>query len=243
MDKKKKKITIAIMVASLVAVLTIGGIIAFFTDNDSALHRFSTVSAGAVTIEEPNWNNDTDGKNLIPSVQRVKDPTAIVEESSGYVRFVVRFIENGDGPDGKGNVITNVSRNALIMETLYYDSSYDADGTPVTSIIDVDRSPGYSLAELAGLSLPHFNPSTVTIPGPVTKPATGVYYYACKNTVTNDVFSEGDEIPLFTNIVIPSDWGQTEQSMLGEYLIEIYAEMVYAETFANAEAAFAALDA
>ena len=67
--------------------------------------------------------------------------------------------------------------------------------------------------------------------------ASGLYCFKYKNN-----FCIGDEAILFTNIVIPTDWGKTELSRLGEYQLDVRVEAIQSKGFNNANEAFAALD-
>ena len=47
---------------------------------------------------------------------------------------------------------------------------------------------------------------------------------------------------LFTNVVVPTDWSQVQLDVVGSFSIDVVVEAIQAKNFANATAAFAALD-
>ena len=60
---KKRVITIALCMA-LIGTLSAGGIMAYFTDADTAVNEF-TVGKIELDLQEPDWDPDT-GKNITP---------------------------------------------------------------------------------------------------------------------------------------------------------------------------------
>ena len=55
------------------------------------------------------------------------------------------------------------------------------------------------------------------------------------------IMKAGDEAVLFTNIVIPTDWGSPDMAQVGRFQIIVSAEAIQSNGFATAEDAFAAL--
>lgn len=252
--KNSKKIAIGALSICLVAAMAIGGTMAFLTDSEQVTNHFSLGDLD-ITIDEPSWDDGTpddpdtpddestpgDGEDLVPGDTKDKDPTITAVEGDSYMR-VVMTIKDRD----TGDVITDSDRLDLILKTIRYaENDAIKEGTP------------YALAALADYS---------TVNSAFTKDdnksSAGVYYYNY-----NDIFEKGDEVVLFTDIVIPTDWNQDELNTLrgvyyvdadGEevtadtegaiktyhnYMIEIQAQAIQSDNFANAAAAFAALDA
>lgn len=96
---KKKKIIIA--AAVLLAVFLIGGVIAYFTDTDSATNTF-TVGKVEIEVVETNWNalpdTDEDGipdeaENMMPGESVTKDPK-IHNKSTTNEAYVFAKIES-----------------------------------------------------------------------------------------------------------------------------------------------------
>ena len=69
MKKQTKTIAVA---AALAAVLTIGGVSAYFTDADTATNTF-TIGKISLDLQEPNWDPDH-ATNLTPNQIIKKDP-------------------------------------------------------------------------------------------------------------------------------------------------------------------------
>ena len=98
---KKKSILMAAIAVMLVAVLVVGGTLAYFTDTKSATNTF-TVGDVKIKLDESNVN-DLDGDRvtsneytgMLPGIQYKKDPVVTNTGKNGaYVRAVVT-IENG----------------------------------------------------------------------------------------------------------------------------------------------------
>lgn len=69
---KKKRIKIIILTAAIVCVMAAGGIMAYFTDEESVSNTF-TVGKISLEIQEPNWNPD-EAKDITPMKNISKDP-------------------------------------------------------------------------------------------------------------------------------------------------------------------------
>ena len=98
---KKKSILMAAIAVMLVAVLVVGGTLAYFTDTKSATNTF-TVGDVKIKLDESNVN-DPDGDRvtsneytgMLPGIQYKKDPVVTnTGNNDAYVRAVVT-IENG----------------------------------------------------------------------------------------------------------------------------------------------------
>lgn len=253
--KNSKKIAIGALSICLVAAMAIGGTMAFLTDSEQVTNHFSLGDLD-ITIDEPHWDDDGDdnstpddssddtpgdGEELVPGDTKDKDPTVKAVEGDSYMR-VVMTIKDRD----TGNIITDDKRLDLIFKTIRYaEDDAIKEGTP------------YALADLDSYSTVN---SKFTKDD--TKSSAGVYYYNY-----NEIFKKGDTAVLFTDIVIPTDWNQTQLNTLrgiyyvnaaGEevtadtegaikkyhnYMIEIQAQAIQSDNFKDAAAAFAALDA
>ena len=76
---KKKSILLAATAVMLVCAMSIGGMLAYFTDTDEAENIF-TVGKVDITLTEPKW--DADEASLIPTRVIPKDPTITVADDS-----------------------------------------------------------------------------------------------------------------------------------------------------------------
>lgn len=128
--------------------------------------------------------------------------------------------------DRNGNAITDKERLDKILQTVYYAE------TPL------DENSKYSLKQLSDYSAINSAFTFVADKSSSDTNVTGTY---CYNYI--GVLDEGSSVKLFTNIVIPTDWNQTDLAVLGEYQIEIYAQAIQSDNFADADEAFSALDA
>lgn len=223
--KKNKKMIIAVLSICLVAAIAIGGTIAFLFDKQEVTNTF-TVGNLDITLTEPNWNDETDGKDLMPGDTEVKDPTITEVANDSYMRVKMSVV------DADGNLITDGDRLALVLETVRFDSTYTDAENIGTALVEGSK---YSRADLA--DVPAVNPA-FTVDSTRTEANTGVYFYNY-----NTVLAQGSKAVLFTNIVIPTDWTQTELQKVGSYKLVLEAQAIQTDGFANAAEAFTALDA
>lgn len=80
----KKKSIIAGVILALI--LVVGGVIAYFTDTDSATNEF-TLGNVAIDLQEPSWVA-ADGLNLMPGDSVAKDPQIENTGSTGAYMFL-----------------------------------------------------------------------------------------------------------------------------------------------------------
>jgi len=232
--KNSKKIVIGALSICLVAAMAIGGTMAFLTDSEEVTNHFS-VGDLDITITEPKWDDDGDdngtpddpsddtpgdGEDLVPGDTREKDPTITAVEGDSYMR-VIMSVQNRDG-----TAIKDKDRLNKILATIRYaDPALSEDNS-------------YKLADIATYKTVN---NKFTLDGGKSSSdtnATGVYYYNY-----NEIFKQGDKVKLFTNVIIPADWEREDLEVLGEYQIVIQAQAIQKESFADADEAFAALDA
>lgn len=237
--KRSKKILIGALTICTVAALSIGGTLAFLTDSEQVTNHFSMGDLD-ITIDEPHWDDkgtpgddggtpedpedDTppkpgDGKNLTPGDTRDKDPTVIAYDGDSYMRVIMTIEEVGEN-DGK--IITDPDRLKLILQTIRYAED-DA----------IKEGKGYSLEEISKYKT--VNETLYTLD--TKKSKDGIYYYNY-----NDIFKQGDEAILFSDVVIPTDWDRDELQKVGEYKIVLQAQAIQSAGFADAASAFDALD-
>ena len=245
----KKRIIIGVLSISLILVLSIGGTIAFLTDSEEVVNRFDMGDLD-IEIEEPNWH-ENDGEDLVPGTTRLKDPTITNIQSDSYMRAVMQIVDDEEtipNPEYKGEsqtpgvpktvqnpnygkVITDSARVEKILQLVRFDSTYNAGSEPVTK----NLVPGnmYSLSELE--LYPTVNETNFTYDP--SKSSTGTYYYNYKG-----IFPKNGTAVLFTNIVIPKNFGRSDLKALGKFQIKVSAQAIQSENFTSAEQAFSALD-
>ena len=98
---KKKSILMAAIAVMLVAVLVVGGTLAYFTDTKTATNTF-TVGDVKIKLDESNVNDPSGDRvtsneytGMLPGIQYKKDPVVTnTGKNDAYVRAVVT-IENG----------------------------------------------------------------------------------------------------------------------------------------------------
>lgn len=75
----KKKILVLAVSVALIAILAIGGSLAYFTDTTETKTNEFTVGNVDIDLTEPNWKGTA---NLMPGVTYAKDPTITVQDGS-----------------------------------------------------------------------------------------------------------------------------------------------------------------
>ena len=235
MKKNQLFITAAALAA---AALIVGQSLAYFTDNDEVTNTFTV---GDLDIEEtePEWDDETDGKNLTPGSVKYKNPTvknvtsAKNGEEPGYVRMVVEV------KDGSGNAVTDPDTLSLIWKTVRYDQSYNGNSTTkgTATGLTEDKIPGYTSAEIE--KFPMVNP---LFSKDDTRSTASRYVWNYMGSQKDGLLKIGEEATLFTNVVIPADWNQSHLEKIGSFILEISAEAIQSKGFANQTEAFKALD-
>lgn len=98
-------------------------------------------------------------------------------------------------------MITDQDRLDLIYKTIYYDSTYN----PTTPSGAIDPTVMYSLLDLGAIASVNNGVNLTDFTLDAARSTTGSKCYTY-----NTVLNEGDEVIVFTNIVIPTDWNQTQ---------------------------------
>ena len=226
---KKNLIVTAVLVAALG--MAAGQTIAYFTATDT---KENTFTVGNLKIEEtePAWTDGTDGKDMYPGLTLYKDPTVTnvstgnTGEEPAYFRMIMEI------KDVSGARVTDPDRLKLILNTIRYDSTYDQSKF-TSSILKEGQDKGYASSVLK--DIPMFNDNLFTQDSAHSD--SGIYCYNYNGTL-----GIGSKATLFTNIVIPSDWGNEELKALGEYSIHISVEAIQSKGFSSQKDAFEALD-
>ncbi|MGN0355496.1 MAG: SipW-dependent-type signal peptide-containing protein [Muricoprocola sp.] len=244
MNHLKKRMLKIGMAAAIIAV-GVGVSTAYFTDNDKAVNKF-TVGDVSVNFGEPEWDPnpnsdfpDGDGKKMFPGYAVYKNPTVenISEDIAGqdgiYTRMIVKIT------DSAGNAITDQEALALVKQTIRFDKTYTgslaAKGT-ATALKQGD-SAGYLLEDLN--DIPMVNP-LYELDEERSSDHILVYNYMGKEK--DGKLKTGEEAALFTTIVIPADWNQTQLDKVGDFDLEVISESIQSVGFTNQEEAYRALD-
>lgn len=98
----KRKIVLLASALCMVAILAIGGTLAYFTDNDKATNTF-TVGNVSIELTEPNWegSGSQDAPEVYPGEPLAKDPTVKNDGANPcFVRIKVEGLDClGDAGD------------------------------------------------------------------------------------------------------------------------------------------------
>ena len=232
------KRTILLGTAAVAVTAFIGGqTLAYFTDSQSVENTF-TVGNLDIEEKETDWDDNEDGKDLYPGAILYKNPTVRNKTSNAngdepcYVRMIVEAVDN----DGKP--IQDTSVTDLIWKTIYYDSTYTGTSTAKGEATNLKegKTGGYTLTELGR------NYSMVSSAFLKDENASTSSRYVFNYIKDGGLLKSGQEAVLFSNIVIPSDWNQTQMNKLGNYKLNISAEAIQAKGFASQAEAFQALD-
>lgn len=218
----------------------IGNTMAYFTENAVQTNVFTTGDLD-IGLKEPGWDpEDNDGKNMYPGYTVYKNPTVknITSDKNGdepcYVRMTVDILNN------QGSPVTDNQALNLIYKTIYFDKtfngSYDKKEGYGTGLVQ-DCIPGYSLAQLA--SYPMVNPLWVKDTSRSTASSLVFNYMGEKGDGILDI---GEESTLFTNVVIPTDWNQTQMQKVGNYQLKVTAQAIQSKGFASQSEAYRMLD-
>jgi len=209
---KNKKITIAVLMVTLVAAIAINVSLAYFTQKTDEITNKFTLGDIDIDIDE-DWDPE-DGEDMLPGTTVDKAPWIKATEGDSYVRMVMQV------KDKDGVVITDATRLAKILYTLRFSTTINA---------------GDKLSTTALATVKNFNDTAFTYNAALS--GNGVYVYDY-----NFVLTEGNKTPvLITHVVIPTDWDEADIAILnGPYQVTFTGYGIQAENLTATEA-FAAL--
>lgn len=192
---KKKAILLAAISVMLVAAVTTGLMLAYFTDTETATNTF-TIGNVDIKLSEPNWS-ENDAK-LVPGRVIPKDPTVTVMARSEkcYVRMLVTINKSAEW-DALGPIDMNEAFNI------------NANWDYVDNVEDADKN---------------------------TRTYEFRYLKAVETSATDDTILPA----LFTEVTVPTDLSGAEIKTLEGFEIVVVANAIQAETFDNADLAWAA---
>ena len=233
--------TLRIVIVSIAALLLIGVVIgvtySFFTYTpNSSLSKFELGNA-KISFSEPKFDSNVE-VSYLPGTTIIKDPTVTVEKGNPYVRVIVEFYDADTN-----ELITDQSRLMNIANTISYDPTYNLNNNPVTSKLvpgvsykTTDRAfsdyrGNYAFNTTAMIIA--FNTSTFTLDKSSSSISKLVFVANMGNPTT-----EGSTYTLFTNIVVPSNWGNSRIDTMGNFVIKLRAEAVQSSGFSSYSEAF-----
>jgi len=230
---KHKKLIIPLAIV-LIAALAIGLTLAYFTDTKEVTNTF-TMGDLEIDLTE-DWDPD-DGEDMVPGDTVVKEPVITAVKNDSYVRVILTLVDKDATPTaGVYPPITNTTRINKIMSTLFYDGTGTtiAAGTKYSAVTDWAA---WAVAG-SGIDTP-YNKTDFELAS--SGGGVFVFYYKGGAAPNPYIFTEGTAATLFTHVVIPTEWTQTDLRLLGKYDINIRAEAIQAAGFVSHVDAFAAL--
>ena len=237
---KKRKLTIAAVIATGCLAAGAVGTMGYFTDQEKVTNVF-TVGDLEIGLQEPEWTpEDGDGEDMCPGYSVYKNPTVknTADKNRGgndcYTRMKVEIL------DALGAPVTDKTALDLIKKTIRFDVTYNGnyENKGKASQIVQGRIPGYFLEEFE--DIPMINP-LFTLDAGRSLEHTLIYNYQGKDG--SGVLKPGEEAALFTHIVIPAEWTQTEIRCIGDFQLVVTAQAIQTSGFASKADAFLALDA
>lgn len=217
---KKKSILMAAIAVMLVAVLVVGGTLAYFTDTKSATNTF-TVGDVKIKLDESNVNDPNGDRvtsneytDVFPGIQYKKDPVVTnTGKNDAYVRAVVT-IENGMNWMG-----------------LYNENVWTAPQEEAFMKLICDKlGAGWSIENIAY----------------VTNAERGSTDFVATLKYTGVLKSGDATSAMFENVMLPTNATAndiaTRVAQNGVFHIDVVAQAIQADGFGNWEAAFNAFD-
>lgn len=217
---KKKSILMAAIAVMLVAVLVVGGTLAYFTDTKSADNTF-TVGDVKIKLDESNVNDPNGDRvtsneytDVFPGIQYKKDPVVTnTGKNDAYVRAVVT-IENGMNWMG-----------------LYNENVWTAPQEEAFMKLICDKlGAGWSIENIAY----------------VTNAERGSTDFVATLKYTGVLKSGDATSAMFENVMLPTNATAndiaTRVAQNGVFHIDVVAQAIQADGFDTWEAAFTAFD-
>jgi len=245
MNSKMKR-NLSILCAVILSASTIiGGTIAYFSDAEERVNPFTTAgntggSGVDIDLEEPNWDPD-DAEDMFPGSTITKDPTIINTEGPVYTRFIVEFIDKDTQ-----NRITG-ARALKIQQLLFHDVRFAAGQSPTSLVAGTSYAetayPGATILPSVGTQLMRiYNSAQFTLD--TARGGSGLYYYnyTAGTGANQGVLATGGRAVLFTHVVIPANWNQTDLELLGNFDIVVKAQAIQTANMPSLAAAMTALD-
>ena len=214
---KKKSILMAAIAVMLVAVLVVGGTLAYFTDTKSATNTF-TMGNVAITLDETDVNNPdartTKGNtyNVYPGQTVKKDPIVHnTGKNAAYIRATV-----------------NVSNWMNLVAAYYPDfkETFSNDGYKAAlNLLVGELGEGWSVVDVV-------KGDTFTI---------GQFDAKFILKYDGTLAAGSETTPMFTQVMVPAGLDNANASTFSS--VKVQAQAIQADGFGTWEAAFTAFDA
>lgn len=240
---KKKSILLAATAVMLVAAMSIGGMLAYFTDEDSAVNTFTS---GKVDITLTETSEASEGVNAGTPIAGEKGFSYKVYPGQSYAKKPVITVAS-DSEDAYLVATVTISNKAGLY------AAFRSENAPA----DVVKDWGLSLAGAGklvsgGISDYTAEPATWQgLAGTMLKDSDGEDYAFISYAETDDAIvytywfidtvTAGQEMPaLFTQVNIPEEFDNDEMAAIKDTTITINAYAVQAVGFDNAKTAYEA---
>ena len=224
----KRKIMMLSLALCMVAILAIGGTLAYFTDTETATNVF-TVGGVDITLFESKVRPEDDAEGFPGYV-----------DDDGADRTVTENTYESLLPGSyicKDPTVTNVGETDAYIRVSIKHNNQDA-------IFNAFESEAAFLASLQGMSetLPKvehidmawkLNRNTYTLNADEK-----IYVFWLTDALSTDEY-----VTLFTGIQIPKDFDEADMQAFDRLNISIWSDAIQADGFANVQAAFEAFDA
>ncbi len=210
----KKKLVLITVIISLVAIMVAGATLAFFTAEKTAENVFTVGTGVGIDLDEPEWvPSDSD---VVPGKEISKDPTVTVTgETPCYVRFKVEVTER----EAIDEIIANMVARGETFDPAACLGGFTASDWDV----EVDRD---------------------------SDPNSTIYYL----TYNQGALEKDETVTVFTSVIIPENLASSdfyhggeiavgEEIAISSFNINVTAQAIQAEGFADAAEAFVAFDA
>lgn len=147
-----------------------------------------------------------------------------------YFRVKVELLKNGT------TTAVFDDAAALIWDTIYYEAT-------ATNFIEAASGTGSTTLTLTDIlaltpTVPNYNIGRFT-ETPVVTPANVKYYTYTDGTDNPAIFKESSNVVLFSTIVIPANYNNTDFAEMGHYDIKITVQAIQAANIAETAAAVA----
>ena len=142
----KRKILLVAAALCMIAILAVGGTLAYFTDTTEVKNNVFTVGNVKIELEEPKWDEqgEEDAPEVYPGEALAKDPTVTNTGANPcFVRVSVEGLDClGEGEDMLIHVRTNyvffdeAAASEIYTDGYYYYTEVLAAGAATTPVFD-----------------------------------------------------------------------------------------------------------
>lgn len=148
---RKKSLVAMVVALALTASIMIGATLAYFVSETDPVTNTFTIGNVKIELDEPSWDDETSGKDILPGVTIPKDPTVYnTGVNEAYVAVTVKGMNGYVDADGNYTPGTVTDQNGIVIGTGMSDVGFvatvnagwvkvNADGTVDTTWDAVNR--------------------------------------------------------------------------------------------------------